>query len=365
MWSMESVLEEMTITQQGLRYALGRDSDGYAVLDTAAGGTTVVARFPLTAQGWFSARREFERLEQPPSATSPITMQSSVVPGSMNVRAAVILAGVTIGTTGLFPSYFSGVSLASHVDQLLPHLVYLLGWAVAGILLLTPRLARVGAVGAVGLSVMSFSFFVTDVGTAVSSSAQSGGPGLYLSLVGWALCAGGSFAALVSTHDATSRNSLHLHERLLIPGLIVVVGAAITFALPWDSYHLLAAATGQSESFTAGYAFSNPGAILIGELITMAAMVVLLGLALAWRPIVTGTALFVGAMVPLVAQLFSALLQPAPSLAQFGVSAAVASQDQVHLSAGYTPWFYLYCAAIGLLVIAGGWMVAKVNAHND
>lgn len=359
---MESVLEEMAITQQGLRYALGRDLDGYAVLDTASGGTTVVARFPLTSQGWFSARREFEHLEQASPATPAQPLLSSDALTPMAARSAVMLAGVALGAVGVFPSYFTGVSLGSHIDQLLPHLVYLLGWAVAGVMVLTPRFARVGAIGAVGLTVMSFSFFVTDIGTAVSSSTQSGGPGLYLSLFGWALCAGGSFAALVGTQNRAQRDSLQLHEKLLIPGLIVVIGAAITFALPWDSYHLVAVATGQSESFTAGNAFSNPGAILTGELLTMVAMVVVLGLAFAWRPIATGSALFVGAMIPLLAQLFSALLQPAPSLAQFGVSPAVASQDQVHLSAGYTAWFYLYCAAIGLLVLAAGWMARSVNA---
>lgn len=362
---MESVLEGTTISQQGTRFALGRGNAGYVVLDTTAPGAVVVATFSLSAEGWFSARREFERLEEPTSGPDFATPVAAQMAGSMTVSSALLLAGVTIGAAGLFPSYLSGSSLASQGDQLLPHLVYLVGWALAGVLILSARHARVAAVAAAGLSAMSFGFFVTDVGSAASTTGQSPGAGFYLSLIGWAVCAGGSLSALLGTRDTTSGDKFDARARLLIGGVVVVIGAVVTFALPWDHYHLVATATGQSQSFNVGNAFSNPGAVIVGELITMAAALLLLGLALAWRPIVTGAALFVGALVPLVAQLFSALLQPAPPLSDFGVSQAIAAQDQIHLSAGYTPWFYLYCLAIGLLVVTGGWLVSRAAPAKD
>ena len=362
---MDSVQDETMINQESGRYALVRVPQGYEVVDTGGLDAPVVARFPLSAQGWFAARREVERLERPTAPPSSARVLISPVTHTMVVCVAMILVGVLAGAVGLFPTYLDGSSLASQASQLLPHTVYLVGWATAAVLLLRGRQMRLIAVAAVGLSAMSFGFFVTDVGSAASSVVHSAGAGLYLSLVGWTICSGASVAALVHTHSGLSKDSLSCRQRLFLPGVVVLIGMIVTFALPWDSYHLVATATAQSESFTAGNAFSNPGAVIIGELITMVAMFVVLALAFAWRPMVTGTALLIGALVPLIGQLFSALMQPAPSLVDFGVSQATAIQDQVHLSAGYTPWFYLYCSGIGLLVVAGGWMIARVTSQRS
>jgi hypothetical protein len=51
---------------RGVRYALGRTEDGYAIWDTAAGGAQIRA-YPLTQEGWSQAWREYyEELEGAP-----------------------------------------------------------------------------------------------------------------------------------------------------------------------------------------------------------------------------------------------------------------------------------------------------------
>ena len=356
-----SAAEEMTITQQGARYALGKGADFYGVSDTLVPGTPLVASFPMTAEGWFSARRRFEALEHPSDA--PIDGRAiPVVAGRAMARpAALILGGVVLGAIGLFPGYFGASSLSSAGDLLLPHLFYLVGWALTGVLLLRGRGSSVAvSLFGAGLGAASLGFFVADVGTVASSPAISAGAGLYLALFGWAACTAGSVTSLfLEWKRRETRGRLVWRDPALLPAAVAIAGLVVTFALPWDSYRLSAAATGRIETFTAGNAFSNPGAVIAGDLVVMIAVAVLLGLAFAWRPVRMGAALSAGVIVVLLAQLFSAVAQPAPSLGAFGVPPAVAIQDQVHLTAGYTAWFYLYGAAIALLAVIGAWTMVR------
>jgi len=57
---------------RGIRYALGRTSDSYAIWDTAAGGS-VIRTFPINQEGWEQAwRTYYEELEgAPPQPPRP------------------------------------------------------------------------------------------------------------------------------------------------------------------------------------------------------------------------------------------------------------------------------------------------------
>jgi hypothetical protein len=62
----------LAVDYRGVRYALGRISEGYAIWDTAAGGT-VIRTFPLTQDGWDQAwKAYYEELEgAPPTPPRP------------------------------------------------------------------------------------------------------------------------------------------------------------------------------------------------------------------------------------------------------------------------------------------------------
>src|SRR5262249_29214141 len=123
------------------------------------------------------------------------------------IAAGLLAVGVAIGIAGLFAGYFGTTSLASQSDQLFPHVIYLATWAISAILLVLRRASqrtgnwqRIGALLAAGTSVITFGFFLADLGTGVTSGSPGGGSavgaGLVVSLIGWAACAAGSLVAL-------------------------------------------------------------------------------------------------------------------------------------------------------------------------
>ena len=284
---------------------------------------------------------------------------------------ALIAAGVACGVIGLFPGYYAGTSLAAQAFELVPHLIYLGAWALAGWLILSGGSRRwAGSLIGLGTSVVTFGLFVADVGTAVSSgtAGASGtiGAGLLLGLIGWLACTVGAAMGL-RRGDAGAPRRPGGQESGSIPAAIiatlVALGAAVTFAPSWDHY-TLSAVNGQSQSVTAGNAFSNPGLVIAGDVAVMVALVAVALVASLWRPLRLGAALLTGAAIPMVAQAISAIVQIAEpvSPAQFGISPSQAAQSGITISANLTPVFWFYCAFIAALVATAGWMLIPAAA---
>ncbi len=142
--------------------------------------------------------------------------------------------------------------------------------------------------------------------------------------------------------------------------VLAAIGAAITFAPSWDSYTLRTAG-GTVHTLTAGNAFSNPAAVIVGDVAVMVALVLVAAIAALWRPARLGAALLAGALIPMVAQAISALAQlgEAVSPTQFGISSAEASQLGLTISQGVTAVFWIYCAFVVALAVICGWLFAK------
>jgi hypothetical protein len=142
--------------------------------------------------------------------------------------------------------------------------------------------------------------------------------------------------------------------------VLAAIGAAITFAPSWDSYTLRTAG-GTVHTLTAGNAFSNPAAVIVGDVAVMVALVLVAAIAALWRPARLGAVLLAGALIPMVAQAISALAQlgEAVSPTQFGISSAEASQLGLTISQGVTAVFWIYCVFVVALVVICGWLFAK------
>ena len=146
---------------------------------------------------------------------------------------------------------------------------------------------------------------------------------------------------------------------MVVRGALIVagVGAAITFAPSWDRF-VLNTPTGP-QTLTAGNAFANPAPVIAGNVAVMLAVVAVLVLAALWRPARMGWALAAGAIIPLVAQLISAVIQVGePALTQLGISKSAAAQAGVTATAGLTGVFWVYCAFVIVLVAACAWRAA-------
>jgi hypothetical protein len=141
---------------------------------------------------------------------------------------------------------------------------------------------------------------------------------------------------------------------LMLAGL----GVAAAFAPAWDSFTLRTAA-GQSQTLTAGNAFSNPGLVIAGDVAVMLALVAVVVTAALWRPVRYGAVLLAGAMIPMVAQAISALVQAGggASPAQFGISPAQASGIGLTISSGLTPAFWIYCGFLVAVAVSCAWML--------
>ena len=311
-------------------------------------------------------------LGQNTARTVPVGVSSAISGRTGAIAAAALLAlGVILGVAGLFPAYLGGSSLAQQADQLIPHVIYLAVWtASAALILLGGARLRLGALLSLGLSVVTFGLFFADAGTAIAGGGNTVGAGLVLSLVGWLACAAGSVAAFL--HRPAARQS-----RLGQPGrqgslarprgaelgpvvmlVLAGLGVAAAFAPAWDSFTLRTAA-GQSQSLTAGNAFSNPGLVIAGDVAVMLALAAVVIAAALWRPVRHGAVLLAGAVIPMAAQAISALVQAGggASPAQFGISPAQASQIGLTISSGLTPAFWIYCGFLVALAVSCAWML--------
>ncbi len=269
------------------------------------------------------------------------------------IGAVLLVVGVACGIIGLFPPYLGGANLAQHADELVPHVIYLAGWAVsAALILLGGNRARTGALLGMGLSVVTFGFFFADLGTVIAGSSQLMGAGLVLSLVGWLFCMAGSLAAFLLLRTGAPGWSHDTKVDSVLTLTLAGLGAAIAFAPSWDSYTLHTPA-GASATATLGDAFKNPAPVIAGDVAVMIALVAVVVAAALWRPAWQGAVLLAGAIIPMAAQAISAIIGVAEgaSSALFGIPPAAASQAGITISSGVTAAFWIYCAFVAALAV--------------
>jgi hypothetical protein len=308
----------------------------------------------------------------------PITLPASVSAGEREtslagasrpaVVAAMLLAvGVVCGIIGLFPVYLGGANLAQHADQLVPHVIYLAGWAASALLiLLGGDRARIGALLGLGLSVVTFGFFFADLGTVIAGGTQGMGAGLVLGLVGWLFCAAGSLAAFLLLRTGEPGWSRGTRVDWVLVLTLAGLGAAITFAPSWDRY-VLHTAIGVSQTVTAGNAFANPGPVIAGDVMVMVALVAVVVAAALWRPVRYGAALLAGGVIAMAAQAISAVIQLAEGISpvQFGFTPGQAAQAGLTISSGFTPAFWIYCAFVAALAVLCARMLRSRSGRPD
>jgi hypothetical protein len=388
-------VRESVIWYRGTGYQLGRGPLGYAVWPAGGPPDRPLEQWPETPAGWSAAWSRFNAVEAPGSivhlgppprpATGPPAAPASGRPAAGSswragdstgpagprwsglhaagpLSAAILLAtGVVCGLASLFPSYLSGGSLVQEPAELIPHVIYLAVWAASAVLVVSGGTRqRMGALLALGTSIVTFGFFFSDLGAVLSGGAHLLGPGLVLGLAGWLACTAGSVLAF-RLRSADGPRKLDARQRgpvvTLVIAVLAALGAAIAFAPSWDSYTARTAA-GLADSITAGNSFANPGPVIVGDVAVMVTLVVVVALAALWRPVRLGAVLVAGAAIPMAAQVISALVQVSEpvSPASLGISPARAASLGLTVSAGLTPAFWIYCAFVVALLMVGAWM---------
>ena len=373
--------ENVTISYRGASYEIGRGNDFYGIwANGAPASLPPLEWWPETAEGWSAAWSRFTAIEAPGSivqaggpgapgstqapgwgsgTSAPGSGTSTLAPsrGAHTVTSSALLAvGVVLGLVGLFPGYLSGQSLASQPANLVPHLIYLAAWTASAVLIMRGgRLQQAGALIGTGVSAVTLGLFLTDVGQRISGSIA--GAGLWLGVIGWLACTAGAGYALWAGRAGRPARPQGRELGPIVLVLLAGLGAAIAFAPSWDSY-LLRDAAGASQSVTLGNAFANPAAMIAGSVVTMVALVAVVVAAALWRPPRHGALLLAGAVIPLLAQAISAMVQTAEatSPALFGYTSAQAQQIGLTISNGLTAVFWVFCVFVVALAAACTWM---------
>jgi len=303
--------------------------------------------------------------------------------GALLAGEGLLVLGVVLGLAGLFPRYMGGQSLLSQGDQVIPHLCYVIGWMVtAALVALTVarpgNAARLGALFGLGVSAVTFGLFFADLGEVVSGQATLGS-GLVVSLLGWAACTVGSALALGSTRAAARAGQPgeqpqgrqaersgparpgRGHAGPLALLVLAAIGTAAAFAPSWDRYTLVASATGTSQTITAGNAFDNPGMVIAGNVLVMLAIVAVAVLAALWRPSRQGALLLAGAIVPLAAEVPSAMIQASQQATptMFGISSSQAAAAGLTISSGLTGIFWVFLVFVISLIVSCAWLFTE------
>jgi hypothetical protein len=358
--------ENVTISYRGKGYEIGRGEHFYGIWRLGAPQPEPVEWWPDTPEGWSGAWSRFTSVEAP-SSIVPAGQEAAGAPGASQraVLAAVALlgAGIVLGIAGLFPAYLGGSSLASSAADLVPHLIYLAGWAASAVLIFRGgRRMRAGALLGLGVSAVTFGLFFADAGEAIADGAHVMGAGLVLALAGWLVCAAGSVLAFrlrpAGAPMGTPAKPRGDEVGPVVMLMLAALGAAIAFAPSWDSY-VLRTTSGGSESITAGNAFANPAPMIVGDVVVMVALVAVVVLAALWRPIRYGAALLAGAIIPMAAQAISALIAvgETTSPALFGISPAQAAAAGLTIDNGLTPVFWIFCAFVVAMIASCAWML--------
>jgi hypothetical protein len=378
-----TVPEKAVISHRGEKYEIGRGKRFYGIWAVGEPSDAPVDRWPENRDGWQQAWARFAAMEEPGTIQAVARKrrglrkpdgagQRSRHGTALLVGEGLLVLGVVLGLAGLFPAYEGSQSLISQSDQVVPHLLYVIGWALTAALVALSvarpgNAARYGALFGLGLSAVTSGLFLADLGEV--SSGVSLGSGLVVSLVGWLACTAGSALALAANPGSPEQRP----SRPVRPGpghagplaLLVLagIGTAAAFAPSWDRYVLAFASEGTSQTITAGNAFSstNPGWVIAGNVLVMVAIVVIATLAALWRPPRQGALLLAGAIVPLAAEAVSALLQTGQqaSPTMFGISAAQASAAGLTISSGLTEIFWVYFAFVIALLVSCAWLFTE------
>jgi hypothetical protein len=374
------VRDNVSISHRGANYEIGRGPGFYGIWAAGSGVGTPRPQpyqwWPETPEGWSGAWARFTAIEAPGTiagvgksgAGKSGTGRSSVPvisPATRTILAVALLGvGVACGIAGLFPAYVGGSNLAGDATELVPHAIYLAVWAASALLIVSGGgRQRIGALLGIGTSIVTLGMFIADAGPVITDGTHIMGAGLVLSLLGWLGCAAGSAMAItLGSAGAPSRSGLGRGRSVLVPVVTILagLGAAVAFAPAWDSY-TLRTASGLTQTATLGNAFSAPGAVIAGNVIVMIAVAVVIITAATWRPVRLGAVLLAGAIIPLVAQAISAVIEVGETTSPllFGISPAQAAQAGLTISNGVTAAFWIYCACLVVLALAGVWMLLR------
>lgn len=287
---------------------------------------------------------------------------------SLIVGALFLLSGA-LHIAGLFPALGTHYPAASNTTSgVVEQAIIAAGWLAAALAVLLRRPFSVAAcLGAAGIA-------LAELGLAVASFAQvaaltTAGVGAWLFLVAWIPgLVGAVFGLLVARRTlspadrpGSPRRALGVRgSRVALATLIVAIGLGFALLPGWDHYVLTSSTLNRTvltRTLGAAFATSTPTGVLVGDLLSALAFLLLPLVAVAWRPARTGVALSGGVLVVVASQIASAIVGFHQSPAYFGFSSGTISRFGLVLHSSLTGWFVveLLAGVVLLVLVVAQW----------
>jgi hypothetical protein len=236
---------------------------------------------------------------------SPTATIEWVLCGSLLLCAAVLTV------TGLFPDYYQGGhSLASNAASVWLNVPGILGWGLAGVLLLVPRTRTLGAAFSLGVTALFASLYVSDIG-ALWTESESAGLGVILGLVGLAVAlvgAGLGVFLLIRSHAIGWSRAVSAWAWAAGAGVVGITYSVAT-AFAWFNIHLHATVSGFRYTLTGtpdltvqfGSLVKEHGWTLAGDLLLIVLVPLVLLVAAYSAPPRISAAILIGAALAMLA----------------------------------------------------------------
>jgi len=235
-----------------------------------------------------------------------------------------------------------------------------IGWALAGVLVLSRASVRGGAALGAGLGAVELGLLAVYIanGFQVSDGSEAGA---WLALAGLGFGAAGVLVAASTVPMGAPRRP---RRQQTLPTLLATFAVVLAYLPSWDKWTAVAPSLHLSGSVTEGNAFSQPAVVMAAVLLTVLGFALVAVLGPVWSPAAVGAWATAGALIALVSQLISAVFQlseAVPSTA-FGVSAAQARSIGLKTSASLTGWWEADVAATVALALLALWTALSARS---
>jgi hypothetical protein len=221
---------------------------------------------------------------------------------------ALLLTCLGLHIAAMWPTYTAslGTAIASSPYEAAAYAGLELGWALAALLVLSRGSVSGGVALGAGLGAVEAGLLFADTAAGFQVSDGSS-PGVWFAIAGLGTGLAGVLLGASTLPDLGRPLPAGLAPRQVLAALAAII--AVAFFWPsWDHIHLVSSA-GQVRDFTSGNAFSQPPAVMTGEVLAGLAMGAVVILAAFWAPARTGAWATLGAVVALGSQVISGWVQ--------------------------------------------------------
>lgn len=271
-------------------------------------------------------------------------------------------AAVGLHVAAMFPPY-PGSPPTPVVDSPYETAIYIcleVGWALAALAVLSRLSVRGGVALGAALGSIEVGLVLTDLASGFQVSSGDAA-GAWLAVAGVAAGLAGVLYGASSLAPPQAKALPPGYSLRALLGVLLAAVAVAAFWPSWDHYHLVTV-SGQVENLDLGNAFSQPAAVMAGELLAGLALGLAVMVGAGWRDAATSAWALAGAAIALASQVASGAVQvtePLPRL--LGPGASSAGVNLAASSVSLTAYWYMDAVATAAVALLALWAALQAR----